>query len=122
MSEVKSYKDLLIWQKGIDLVKDIYNLTKKFPKSEQYGLIDQIHRSAISVPSNIAEGQARQHSKEFIQFLYISLGSLAELDTQFIISKELAYINEDDLTKIDSKITEIRKMISGLLSKLTSGH
>ena len=88
-SEIKSYRDLLIWKKGIELVREIYILTRNFPKLEKFVLIDQIHRAAISIPSNIAEGQTRQYSKEFKQFLYIALGSLAELDTQLIIAAEL---------------------------------
>jgi len=119
-NKIRSYRELLIWQKGIDLVKDVYLLTKKFPKREEYILVDQIHKSAISIPSNIAEGQARQHSKEFRQFLYMALGSLAEIDTQLTIAMELNYINEIDLKNINEKIIEIRKMISGLLSKLTT--
>ena len=97
-------------------------MTKKFPRTEKFGLINQIQRSAISIPSNIAEGQARQHSKEFRQFLFTALGSLAELDTQLNIALELNYINQDELTNIDEKVTEIRRMIRGLLSKLTTGH
>ena len=120
--KIKSYKELLIWQKGIVLVKEVYKLTKKFPRTEKFGLINQIQRSAISIPSNIAEGQARQHSKEFRQFLFMALGSLAELDTQLNIALELNYINQDELTNIDEKVTEIRRMIRGLLSKLTTGH
>lgn len=95
MSEkVKSYKDLLIWQKGIELIKEVYQIVKKFPREETYVLSDQLRRAAISIPSNIAEGQARHHTPEFKQFLYISLGSLAELNTQLIIAKELGYARE----------------------------
>ena len=109
MSErVKSYKDLLIWQKGIELIKDVYQVVKKFPREETYVLSDQLRRAAISIPSNIAEGQARQHTPEFKQFLYISLGSLAELNTQLIIAKELGYINESALDGIENKIVELR--------------
>ena len=95
--KVKSYRDLLIWQKSIEMVKKIYELVRKFPKEETYLLGDQLKRAAISIPSNIAEGQgqARQHTPEFKQFLYISLGSLAELNTQLIIAKELGYINHN---------------------------
>ncbi len=120
--KIKSYKELLIWQKGIVLVKDVYNITKGFPKSEKFALIDQIHRAAISVPSNIAEGQARQYSKEFRQFLYMALGSLAELDTQLTIAVELSYITEENLNGIGEKIVELRRMIWGILSKLTTDH
>lgn len=120
--KIKSYKELLIWQKGIVLVKDVYNITKGFPKSEKFALIDQIHRAAISVPSNIAEGQARQYSKEFRQFLYMALGSLAELDTQLTIAVELKYITNENLNGIGEKIVELRRMIWGILSKLTTDH
>ena len=117
---IRCYRDLLIWKRGIELVKEIYALTKKFPQSERFTLIDQIHRAVISIPSNIAEGHTRQHSKEFRQFLYIALGSLAELDTQLTIAMELRYISNNDLNVVYGKVVELRKMISGILSKLTS--
>ena len=120
--KIKSYRDLLIWQKGIVLVKDIYEITKKFPKYERFILINQILRAAISIPSNIAEGQARHYSKEFRQFLYMALGSLAELDTQLTIAVELKYITDENLNGIGEKIVELRKMIMGILSKLTTDH
>ena len=120
--KVKSYKDLIIWQKAKDLVKDIYATTRKFPESERYILIDQMHRSANSIPSNIAEGQSRQYSKEFIQFLYVALGSSAELDTQLCISKDLGYITEEELNIFDCKIVEIRKMIRSIIAKLDTTH
>ena len=120
--KIKSYRDLLIWQKGIVLVKDIYEITKKFPKYERFILINQILRAAISIPSNIAEGQARHYSKEFRQFLYMALGSLAELDTQLTIAVELKYITNENLNGIGEKIVELRKMIMGILSKLTTDH
>jgi len=83
--KIKNFQDLRIWQKGIEVVKDIYILTKKFPKEELYGLTSQMRRSAVSIPSNIAEGFRRYHNKEYKQFLYIALGSCAELETQIII-------------------------------------
>lgn len=86
---MKSHKDLEVWKRSVELVKTIYEITKSFPKEELYGLTNQMRRSAISIPSNIAEGAARNHNKEFIQFLYITLGSIAELETQIIISKKL---------------------------------
>jgi len=90
MSEkVKSYRELLVWQKSIELVDEIYKVIKMFPKEETYALCDQLRRSAVSIPSNIAEGQARQHTGEFKQFLFIALGSLAELDTQLVIANRL---------------------------------
>ena len=118
MSKVRSYKDLLIWQKAVDLVTDVYRNIKKFPSDERFVLGEQIRRSAISVPSNIAEGQARKHTAEFRQFLYISLGSLAELDTQIIISEKLEYLNEEDASLFSKNITELRKMIFGVIRKL----
>ena len=90
-NNIKSFRDLNIWQKGIDLVKDIYKETQHFPKEEVYGLTNQLRRAAISIPSNIAEGHIRQHRAEFRQFLSVALGSLAELETQLIISRELNY-------------------------------
>ncbi len=107
------HKDLEVWKKSIGLVKSIYQITKNFPKEEIYGLTSQIKRAAISIPSNIAEGCARNSDKELIQFIYISLGSLAELETQLIISKELGYF-ENDLN-IQTEIRNIRKMLLGLI-------
>ncbi|MGB6607166.1 MAG: four helix bundle protein, partial [Atribacterota bacterium] len=92
--KIKNFQDLRIWQIGIEVVKDIYIVTKKFPKEELYGLTSQMRRSAVSVPSNIAEGFRRYHNKEYKQFLHIALGSCAELETQIIIANELDYINE----------------------------
>jgi four helix bundle protein len=117
--KVKSYKELKIWQKAIALVKFVYQITQKFPREERYVLTDQVRRAAISIPSNIAEGQTRQHTAEFRQFLFISLGSLAELDTQLILAKELGYMNEVGLSQFDSKSSELRKMIWTLISRLT---
>jgi four helix bundle protein len=111
MAQIRSYMDLLVWQKGIDLVEEVYRAIGAFPADERYVLGAQIRRSAISVPSNIAEGQARQHTGEFRQFLYISLGSLAELDTQLIIAARLDYVGEDSLRLLLEKITELRKML-----------
>ncbi len=91
-NKIKTVKELLIWQKGIALVKQVYLVTKSFPREEVYGIVAQMKRSSVSVPSNIAEGFRRRHSTEFKQFLNIALGSLAELETQVIISCELAYI------------------------------
>ena len=116
--EIKSFKELKIWQKAIALVKFVYQITQRFPREERYALSDQIRRAAISVPSNIAEGQARQHTAEFRQFLFISLGSLAELGTQLIIAKELGYINENDLNQFDDKSTEFGRMTWTLISRL----
>jgi four helix bundle protein len=112
---MKSHKDLDIWKRSVDLVSLIYTVTKNFPKEEIYGLTNQIRRAAVSIPSNIAEGAARNHSKEFIQFLFVSLGSLSELETQIIISVNLNFLRNDDSTKIQNELTELRKMILGLI-------
>ena len=90
MGEIKTHKDLEVWQKAIDLVEKSYRVTKTFPHEELYGLTSQIRRAAVSIPSNIAEGAARQTSKEYIQYLYIALGSLSELETQFIVAKRIS--------------------------------
>ncbi len=123
MSEkVKTYRELLVWQKGIDLVKNVYKVTMVFPKEETYACCDQLQRSAVSIPSNITEGQARQHTGEFRQFLFVVLGSLAELDTQLVISNWLGYLSSKGLDKLNGKIEELRKMVRGLISKLTTDH
>jgi len=115
---IKRYRDLDIWKKGIELVKGIYKLTGKFPQQEVYGLVSQMRRSAVSIPSNVAEGFRRQHNKEFRQFLCVSLGSCAELETQVTIAKELNYIKEDKETVMLEKLDHICRMISNLIKKL----
>lgn len=111
---MKTHRDLKVWQNSIDLVTEIYKLTKAFPSSETFGLTSQIQRSAVSVPSNIAEGAARNSNKEFSRFLSIALGSLAELETQLIISKNIKYLSKDQFDSILTSLIEIRKMLSGL--------
>ena len=118
MSEVKSFRDLLIWQKGVELVKDIYSLTAGFPRNEIYGLSSQMQKAAVSVPSNIAEGFRRSHKKEYAQFLSIALGSLGELETQVEISKKLGYLGESVYQKTITDIEILCKMIQSLLKKV----
>ncbi|MEZ4113924.1 MAG: four helix bundle protein [Candidatus Paceibacterota bacterium] len=115
---MKTFKDLMVWQKSMDLVRLVYTATKSFPIEEKFSLTSQIQRSAISIPSNIAEGKLRRTNKNFIQFLYISLGSCAELETQIIIAKDVGYIKTTDFEKIQIDINEIMKMITGLIKKL----
>jgi four helix bundle protein len=110
----QSYRDLVVWQRGIELCSRVYQICSAFPKSELYGLADQMKRAAVSVPSNIAEGQARQHVNEFRHFLFVASGSLAELDTQRIIAENLGFLSHEDSTSLDQRITEIRKMIYAL--------
>lgn len=119
MSVIKSYRDLLIWQKGIAFVKRIYQETSSFPDSERYGLINQMRRAAVSIPSNIAEGQARQHSGEFRQFLFVALGSIAEVETQIIISQELGFLTESISTSLLADLLEIQKMTRTLANRLS---
>jgi four helix bundle protein len=116
--KIKTYRDLDIWKAGIRLVKNIYKLTEKLPKHELYGLVSQMRRSAISIPSNVAEGFRRYHNKEYKQFLYISLGSCAELETQITIAKELEYIQESKETVLLEDLDHICRMISNLIKKL----
>lgn len=116
---MKTHKDLDVWKKSIDFVTDVYEITKLFPKDELYGLTNQIRRAVVSVPSNIAEGAARNSMKEFNNFLSYTLGSLSEVETQLIISKNLNYINQITLNQFINELTVIRKMTIGLKKSLT---
>ena len=113
-----SYRDLSVWQKAMDLVTECYETTEAFPSSERYGLAGQLQRAAVSVPANIAEGQARQHTREFIQHLSIASGSLAELETHVQIAQRLGYIADERTEKILSQCAEIGKMLNGLRTSL----
>lgn len=113
-----SHKELKVWQKGIELVKMIYSATDSFPKTELFGLTSQIRRSAVSIPSNIAEGAGRNSEKELIHFLYITLGSASELETQIIIAKELSFLEKDKSNEIQERILEIIKMTSSLVKSI----
>ena len=113
------FKELKVWQKSIDLVKEIYNLTKLLPLEEKYDLSSQMRRAAISISSNIAEGNSRNTKKEYVNFLGISRGSNSELWTQLIICNELGYLNEKETEKAISLCEEIRKMINSMIIKLS---
>ncbi len=113
------HKNLDIWKRSMNLVLDIYTLTQTFPSYERYGLSSQMRRAAVSIPSNIAEGAARKSSKELKQFLHISIGSLAELETQLLIAAMLGYPC-DNKTKIQQDMNEIRKMIQAIISKINT--
>ena len=115
---MNSYKDLVVWQKAIDLTIEIYSLTNLFPKEEMYGLVSQIRRSAVSIPSNIAKGQARKYHQQFSHFLSIAQGSLAELETQIIIAIKLGYIAGEQKDLFDM-MHSIGKMITRLKQNLT---
>jgi four helix bundle protein len=112
---MKTHKDLNVWKESILLVTLIYEKTKSFPKDELFGLTSQIRRSAISIPSNISEGAARESNKEFLRFLYISQGSVSELDTQLIIAYNLKFLSNEDYSLISEKLVAVRKMLAGLI-------
>lgn len=115
---VRNYRDLIVWQNGIKFAKDVYCLTQKFSKQEIYALSDQIRRAAVSVPSNIAEGQARKSPADFTRFLHIALGSLAEVDTQLILAQEFGYLTQDDIDAMDIQIQDLRKKLSALMNSI----
>ena len=114
----KTYKDLIVWQKAMDLAEQTYLLTRNFPKEELYGLTSQLRRAAVSVPSNIAEGQARQSTAEFRNFLSIAQGSLAEVETQILLAIRFQYLTPQQSAQALSLREEVSKMLSGLRSKL----
>lgn len=116
--QLRNYKDLIVWQKAMDLVSDVYRVTANFPREEVYGLTNQLRRSAVSVPSNIAEGQGRATKGEFIQFLCHSRGSLLELETQVLIASSLGYLNTQQQQVLQTNVTEVARMLNGLLSSL----
>lgn len=113
---MKTHKDLEVWKKAIQFVTIIYEITQNFPKEEMYTLSSQMRRAAISIPSNIAEGAARKSNKEYVQFLYIALGSSVELDTQLIISYNLGYVNDKKIITLQQQLDEIGKMLNGLIN------
>lgn len=115
---IKTHKDLDAWKNAIELVEAIYSLTKSYPKEELFGLVSQMRLAAVSIPSNIAEGAGRNHDKEFQQFLYIALGSVAELDTQLLLSERLEYVTRYEFEELNNLITLIRSQISGLVKYL----
>jgi four helix bundle protein len=115
---MKNFKNLNVWRKGIDLVVNVYKKSKQFPKEEIYGLTSQIKRSAISIPSNIAEGSGRGSNKDFNRFLDISLGSSFELETQLIIAHELEFLSDNDFNELNEKVIEEQRMITGLQKTL----
>ncbi|HEY3973414.1 MAG TPA: four helix bundle protein [Candidatus Sulfotelmatobacter sp.] len=112
------YKDLIAWQKAMDLVNAVYNVTDAFPKREVYSLTDQIRRAAVSIPSNIAEGQARYSNREFLHYLRHSRGSLAELETQILIAQRRSYLSESQAAELLKRADELSRILSGLISSL----
>lgn len=117
-NKINTYKDLIVWQKSVALVTSIYSITKDFPTEEKFGIVSQLNRSAVSIPSNIAEGYGRQSSKNYLQFLKIARGSAMETETLLIISKNLNYINDSDFEKTTNELEEVSKMLQGLINKI----
>ena len=117
---IQTYKDLIVWQRAMDLVEAVYELTEKFPKSETYGLTSQMRRCAVSIPSNIAEGRRRGSKKDYRQFLIVAYGSGAELETQMEIVKRLPFAKNLDYAKVDRFLLETMKMLNKMLSTLKS--
>lgn len=115
-----SYKELIVWQKSFELSKKIYLITNKFPKSEIYGLVSQMRRCSVSIPSNIAEGYARSHRQEYIQFLRMAFASGAELETQMLLAKELQFMNTKEFANLDELLTGVMRMLNKLIGTLSS--
>lgn len=115
---VKSYRDLLVWQKSVDLVAGCYALTKLLPRSETYGLASQMRRAAVSIPANIAEGHGREHLGDYLRHLSIANGSLMELETHFLIAQRLDYLATKDIEPLLQKCAEVSRMLTGLTKKL----
>jgi len=117
----KSYKDLIVWQKSYELCLLIYATTKSYPKYEQYGLTNQLRRCSVSIPSNIAEGYNRRHRGEYLQFLSIAYGSVAELETQMLLSRDLHYCTQEKYDAAQKLFIEVSKMLRALMESLKNG-
>jgi len=115
---MQSYKDLLVWQQSMSLVSEVYRITRLFPREEIYGLTSQLRRGAVSVPSNIAEGQGRSTRGEFLQFLCHARGSLFEMETQLIIAAELGYVSDNDQHVVINQLTRVAKLLNALITSL----
>ena len=117
---VRSYRDLLVWQKAVDLVADCYGVAKQLPRSEIYGLVTQLQRAAVSIPANIAEGHGREHLGDYLHHLSIANGSLMELETHIIVAERLNYLGANDVEHILSLSGELSRMLTGLTKKLSA--
>ncbi len=117
-STIKDFRDLLVWKKGILLVKSVYKATKKFPQDETFGLVSQLRRAAVSIPSNIAEGQQRNSTSEFRRHISIAMGSLGEVETQIIIAAEIEYLDLSERDSLQRDLSELRRMLCGLQESL----
>jgi four helix bundle protein len=119
---IRDYKDLLVWQKAMNLAKEVYQWTRNFPAEEKFGLVSQLRRAAVSIPSNVAEGQARNTTGEFIQFISHAEGSLAELDTQLRLSGDFGFLDQASLNLALANIAELQKMFKGLRRSLVTNR
>jgi four helix bundle protein len=115
---IRNYQDLIVWQKAMELAAGTYNLTKRLPREELYALSDQMRRAAVSIPSNIAEGHAREYRKEFARFLSIAKGSTAELETQLLLCVRLEFLTTSDISELQTQLTEVSKMLHALSVKV----
>ena len=115
---IQSHKDLIVWNKAMELVEKIYLATQQFPREEQYGITSQMRRSSVAIPSNIAEGYHRHHLKEYVQFLYIAKSSACELETLLNISTKLKYLNNSEIAELNGLLEQILKMLTALINKL----
>jgi four helix bundle protein len=120
--EAKSHKDLIVWQKAVDLTEAVYELTEKFPQREMYSLASQMRRAAVSIPSNIAEGRNRGTRKDYTHFLHMSYGSAAELETQLIIAKRLGFCKDEEIVRSESLTVEVAKMLHVMIEKLSASQ
>ena len=116
---LKNYKELKVWQKAYELCLRVYKITKQFPKDEMYGLISQIRRAAVSIPSNISEGYGRKTTREYVHSLYVAYGSICELETQILISHDLDYIGSGTFDKLQEEIGDVERMLKGLIKSLS---
>jgi four helix bundle protein len=119
---LKNYKDLKVWQKSYQLCLEIYKATKTFPKNEGFGMVSQMRRAALSMPSNIAEGYGRKTTPEYLRFLYIAYGSMCELETQLLLSGDLGYLNKESLSELQRDIGEVERMLKALIKSLENKH
>ena len=117
---MKDFRNLSVWNKAHQVTLEVYRLTKSFPKDERFGLISQVCRCSVSIPSNIAEGCGRKGDKEFARFVQIAMGSASELEYQLLLSRDLKYLNENNYEDIANKVVDIKRMLAGLLNKLSA--
>jgi four helix bundle protein len=122
MAAVRFYQDLTVWQRGIDLVSEVYRLSERFPREEQFGLTNQLRRSAVSIPANIAEGHGRLHKAEFVHFLSIARGSLSETETHLVIAVRLGFLPREEAQRAGDLVQEVGRLLNGLINSLHNGN